>query len=105
MPGEDQSKVVYRLVDAKQYRGKHVMVVGGGDSALEAALSLSEESEITVTLSYRGDAFARARSKNRDKIRTAIKKKKIDVYLQSTVKRIGASSVILTTPEGEEGYF
>jgi thioredoxin reductase len=62
--GEGLPKVVYRLIDAEQYRGKRVLVVGGGDSALEAATSIAEVPETHVTLSYRGDAFSRAKAKN-----------------------------------------
>ncbi|MGZ5132863.1 MAG: NAD(P)-binding domain-containing protein, partial [Caldimonas sp.] len=65
VPGEESSKVVYRLIDAEQYRNMAVLVVGGGDSALEAAIAVSEEPGTTVTLSYRGDAFARVKGKNR----------------------------------------
>ena len=67
--GEDLDKVVYRLIDAEQYRGRHVLIVGGGDSALEAAGSIAEVEGTTVTLSYRGDAFGRARPKNRERVR------------------------------------
>jgi len=59
VPGEESSKVVYRLIDAAQYRDKAVLVVGGGDSALEAAIALSQEQGTEVTLSYRSEAFAR----------------------------------------------
>ena len=63
VPGEEHSKVVYRLLDPRQYRGRKVLVVGGGDSALEAAVSLSEEPGTEVTLSYRGTAFNRVKAK------------------------------------------
>jgi thioredoxin reductase (NADPH) len=65
VPGEEQQKVVYRLVDPEQYRGKRVLVVGGGDAALEAAVSISNEPGTTVTLSYRSNAFSRVKPKNR----------------------------------------
>jgi len=71
VPGEELSKVVYRLIDPEQYKGKHVLVVGGGDSALEAATSIAEEPGTTVTLSYRSEAFSRAKQKNRDKVAEA----------------------------------
>ena len=71
VPGEEQSKVVYRLIDPEQYRGQHVVVVGGGDSALEAAASIAEEPGTSVTLSYRSEAFGRAKQKNRIRVDAA----------------------------------
>ncbi len=88
VPGEELSKVVYRLVDPEQYRGKHVLVVGGGDSALEAAASLAEEPGTTVALSYRSDAFARAKTKNRKRVEDAEMSGRLEVMLSSTVTRI-----------------
>jgi len=93
--GEEQAKVVYRLIDAEQYRGQHVLVVGGGDSALEAAISLSEEPGTTVTLSYRSDAFSRVKPKNRENLEAAKSKNSLKVMLKSNVKQIGLDTVTL----------
>lgn len=101
VPGEEMSKVVYRLIDPEQYRGQHVLVVGGGDSALEAAASIAEEEDTTVTLSYRSDAFSRARAKNRDRVSAAIGSGRLEVVLNSTVEEIGTSDVSLKTREGK----
>jgi len=95
VPGEQQAKVVYRLIDAEQYRGQHVLVVGGGDSALEAAISLSEEPGTTVTLSYRSEAFGRVKQKNLENLQAAEAAKKMTVMLKSTVKEISEESVTL----------
>jgi thioredoxin reductase (NADPH) len=100
VPGEEMSKVVYRLIDPEQYRGQHVLVVGGGDSALEAAASIAEEEGTTVTLSYRSDAFSRARAKNRDRVSAAVGSGRLEVVLNSTVEEIGTSDVSLKTREG-----
>ena len=71
-PGEELPKVVYRLIDPEQYRRQHVLVVGGGDSALEAAVALAEQPGTTVTLSYRGAGLrARPRRQNRERVRDA----------------------------------
>lgn len=93
--GEDQPKVVYRLIDAEQYQGQDVLVVGGGDSALEAAIAISEQSNTTVTLSYRSEAFGRVKAKNRDRLVAAQTAKKIAVHLKSNVKEIRANTVLL----------
>ena len=95
VPGEDQAKVVYRLIDSEQYRGRHVLVVGGGDSALEAALSIAAEPGTTVTLSYRGEAFGRAKPKNRRKVEEGAVAGGLQVLLQSNVRNIEAESVTL----------
>jgi len=89
VPGEEQSKVVYRLIDPQQYRGQHVLVVGGGDSALEAARSIAEEPGTVVTLSYRSQSFNRAKTKNCKRVEEAQETGKLNVLLSSSVKRIG----------------
>jgi thioredoxin reductase (NADPH) len=93
VPGEDLSKVVYRLIDPEQYKGKHVLVVGGGDSALEAATSIAEEAGTTVTLSYRSKSFSRAKQKNRDKVAHMEGKEKLRVLMESNVKSITEDKV------------
>ena len=104
VPGEEQSKVVYRLMDAEQYKGKHVMVVGGGDSALEAAIAIAAESDTTVTLSYRAEAFSRVKEKNRQLLNAAASANKINVLLKSSVVRIEEKKVTINC-DGEEREF
>jgi thioredoxin reductase/NAD-dependent dihydropyrimidine dehydrogenase PreA subunit len=93
--GEQLPKVVYRLIDAEQYRGKRVLVVGGGDSALEAAASIAEVQDTHVTLSYRGDAFARAKARNRERVQQATLQGRLRSLLKSTVQRIEPDAVII----------
>lgn len=94
-PGEDHPKVVYRLIEPAQYAGKHVLVVGGGDSALEAALDIAAEAGSTVTLSYRGKAFDRVKPKNRARLEDAVAAGRIRQILESTVKAIEPDRVLL----------
>ncbi|MEQ1538905.1 MAG: NAD(P)-binding domain-containing protein [Sphingorhabdus sp.] len=101
VPGEERSKVVYRLIDPEQYKGQRVLVVGGGDSALEAAGSIADEEGTHVTLSYRGDAFGRARAKNRDRVNEAAANGRLDVMLNSTVQEIASDHVLLSTANGQ----
>jgi thioredoxin reductase/NAD-dependent dihydropyrimidine dehydrogenase PreA subunit len=93
--GEEHPKVVYRLVEAEQYKGCHVLVVGGGDSALEAALDVSEQPDTTVTLAYRGDAFSRVKPKNRDRLDKATASKRVQVLLESNVIEVTPDQVSL----------
>jgi thioredoxin reductase/NAD-dependent dihydropyrimidine dehydrogenase PreA subunit len=95
VPGEDLPKVTYRLIDAEQYRNQHVLVVGGGDSALEAATSIAEEPGTTVTLSYRSGAFSRAKPKNRDKVDAMVADKRLRVLFNSNVKAIRDQDVVI----------
>jgi len=95
VPGEELPKVVYRLIDAEQYRGKRVLVVGGGDSALEAALALAREPRTKVALSYRGEAFGRVKPKNRERLEAAAAGKRLQVLLGSALERIDAVEVVL----------
>jgi thioredoxin reductase (NADPH) len=96
VPGEELSKVVYRLIDPEQYAGRKVLVVGGGDSALEAAARIAEMPGAEVTLSYRGSAFSRARAKNRDIVSQFAAIGRIDQMLGSIVQRIEPDSVTIS---------
>lgn len=100
VPGEELDKVVYRLIDPEQYRGRQVLVVGGGDSALEAAASIAEQPGTQVTLSYRSEAFSRAKEKNRARIAAAEHGGRLRVIFKSTVQEIRPRQVILDH-EGE----
>lgn len=95
VPGEDLSKVVYRLIDPEQYRGQSILVVGGGDSALEAATTLAENTDSTVALSYRGKSFNRARPKNRNKVAEAERSGTLQVLLESNVQAIEQDRVTI----------
>lgn len=95
VPGEDLSKVVYQLIDPDQYEGQKVLVVGGGDSALEAALAIADAPGTEVSLSYRGDAFSRAKAKNRQLIDEYAAASRIDLYLSSNVTCIKPREVTL----------
>ena len=95
--GEEQEKVVYRLIDAEQYRGMHVLVVGGGDSAAEAALAIAAERGTTVSISCRGDEIlTRPKDKNRQQLKQGVEKKNITVFLDASVKEIGTDTVTLS---------
>jgi thioredoxin reductase (NADPH) len=85
--GEELPKVVYRLIDPEQYKGQRVLVVGGGDSALEAAASIAElGGNSKVILSYRSAAFQRAKARNRERIAEASDAGALEILLGSNVK-------------------
>ena len=95
VPGEELPKVAYRLIDPEQYQNQKVLVVGGGDSALEAATSIAAEPGTMVTLSYRSGAFSRAKQKNREKVEAMQADKRLRVLFNSNVKEIRKDSVLI----------
>jgi len=98
--GEEQPKVAYRLIDTKSYQHKHILVVGGGDSAVEAAVGLASQSGNTVTVSYRREAFVRLKEKNEERINEMMKTNKVKVSFNSNVGEIRARTVTLVGPDG-----
>jgi thioredoxin reductase (NADPH) len=97
VPGEELTKVVYRLADPEQYRSRHVLVVGGGDSAIEAAASIADEPGTTVTLSYRSGAFQRCKLKNRKRIEVLVAAGRVNLLFNSTVRSINTENVVIAT--------
>jgi thioredoxin reductase/Pyruvate/2-oxoacid:ferredoxin oxidoreductase delta subunit len=91
--GEEQSKVVYRMIDPEQYKRQCVLVVGGGDSALEAATSIAQQPGAMVTLSHRSESFSRAKVKNRELVDACQRTGKLRVLFESKVNRIGENDV------------
>lgn len=89
--GEELPKVAYRLLEPERISGKKILVVGGGDSAIESALLLADTNE--VTLSYRSDKFKRLKPKNREKIHKAIESGLIKMYYNSNVVSIETDSI------------
>ena len=94
VPGEESPTVLYGLSDPDQFAGRRVLVVGGGDAAVEAALQLADE-RAEVTLSYRGEALARCREENRSAIRTASEAGQLELLLPSTVREVREEAVLL----------
>ena len=102
VPGEDSPQVVYRLIDPAQYDGQAVLVVGGGDSALEAALALAEQPGTEVTLSYRSAAFSRVKARNRDGLAAQQAAGRVKVELESNVTAVEPGRVLLKARDGDK---
>ena len=94
-----RAKVVYSLSDPDQYVGQRVLVVGGGDSALEAACSIAEAGARAVTLSYRSKAFTRARKANRARLERHADAGTVSLILNSQVSAIERERVSIATPD------
>jgi putative YpdA family bacillithiol system oxidoreductase len=97
VPGEDMPKVMYQLIDAQSYNNNHILVVGGGDSAVEVAIGLARQKGNTVTISYRKSQFFRIKKKNEERINRLIAEKKIRPVFNSNVIEIKEDSVRLKT--------
>jgi thioredoxin reductase/ferredoxin len=95
IPGEDLETVFYDIAEMEDFRGRRVMVVGGGDSAIESALGLCNQEGTKVALSYRGESFTRLKERNRTRLQAAISQKKLAVYLNSQLREIRKDKVAL----------
>lgn len=93
--GEELPKVMYRLIEADHYINKKILIVGGGDSAVEAAMGLASQVGNTVTLSYRQSAFGRIKDRNQQRLNEFIRKNKLKVILSSNPVEFTNSEVIL----------
>jgi thioredoxin reductase len=95
VPGEEASNVYYALRDPTDFSGDRILVVGGGDSAVEAAVALSEQPGNEVRLSYRGDAFGRIKPANRERIGSAEAEGRIRVHWRTRPTEISPGRVVL----------
>jgi len=100
VPGEDLPKVFYDIVEMEQFKGARMLVVGGGDSAVESALGLANQPGTEVTLSYRGEALSRVKDRNRAKLDAAIARGAVRAHFKSQVREIRADAVLLETAGG-----
>lgn len=93
--GEDLPKVMYRLIEADHYINKKILVIGGGDSAVEAAMGLANQSGNQVTLSYRSERFSRIKERNEKRIEECIKSGKVRVLFNSNPVEFKPESVVI----------
>ncbi len=93
VPGEELPKVMYQLIDAVQYRNNHLLVVGGGDSAVEAAMGLAKQPGNTVTISYRKTKFFRIKKRNDERLTQMLEAGSIRAVFDSGIKEIGPNFV------------
>jgi thioredoxin reductase len=99
--GEELAKVVYSLREPEAFQGDRVLVVGGGDSAVEASLSLADQPGNEVWLSYRREKLSRIKPANLERFESAIDGGRVRPLWGTEVLRIDAGSVTLTGGEGE----
>ena len=105
VPGEESAKVAYRLLEPEPFAGKHVLVVGGGNAAVESALALSDFGKCaSVSISYRRDKFARCRAENRRRIDEAIDGKKVCFLANTSVTEVFEGGVTLKADTGKRDF-
>ncbi len=100
VPGEDLPKVMYKLIDAESYNHQRILVVGGGDSAVEAAIGLARQTGNEVTISYRKDRLVRIKQKNEERLKPLVGTGRVKVVFSSEVTEILPTAVRLRTPDG-----
>ncbi len=101
VPGEELPKVAYSLLDANSYTGRRILVVGGGDTAVEAAMGLAEQPGNKVVLSYRKESLYRIKPKNEERFESCIQQGQIRTVFQSEVVAIYPDSVVLAIDNGK----
>ncbi len=97
-----EGKVAYSLADARSFAGQRVLVVGLGDTAMEAAIALARQPGTAVTIAYRGAAFQRGKARNVAEVKRLLARGAVRILFESHVSRIGADAVTLEGPRGRE---
>jgi thioredoxin reductase len=100
--GEELPKVMYRLIEADHYVNKKILVVGGGDSAVEAAMGLASQVGNTVTLSYRQAGFSRIKERNNQRVQEFMRKGKLKVFFNSNPVEFRPDSVVIELNGGKQ---
>jgi thioredoxin reductase/ferredoxin len=104
VPGEELSKVVYRVIEPEVFKGQHVLVVGGGNAAVESAFALIDAGDCaSVSISYRKSSFARCREPNRKRVQADIADGRLVAYMETEVEEIHEDRVILRKASGQRG--
>ncbi len=101
VPGEQLPKVIYSLREPEAYQHDRIAVVGGGDSAVEAALALADQPGNDVRISYRRDSFSRIKPGNSDRIEEALARERIEILWSSQVEEIRLDSIVLKDASGK----
>ena len=101
VPGEELPKVFYDVVEMEAFARSRVLVVGGGDSAIEVVVGLARQPATAVTLSYRGEEFTRIKDRNREHLEEARVQGRVEIVLKSRVREIRDDSVVLEATGAE----
>lgn len=96
VPGEERDNVYYDIAEASEFEGTRVLVVGGGDSAIETAVGLANRPGTTVWLAHRGASFEKAKSRNREHLDEAVARRKVTLLLGVQVREIREGEVLLS---------
>jgi thioredoxin reductase len=102
VPGEELPKVAYGLLDARSYNNRRILVVGGGDSAVETALGLAEQEHNQVVLAHRGDSFPRIRERNETRLKAAVAEERLRVLTRSELLAVHPTEVEIATHDGTQ---
>jgi thioredoxin reductase len=95
VPGESLPHVMYSLLDAEAYRGKRIVVIGGGDSAIEAAMGLAAQPGNQVTISYRRSEFTRLKDRNEKRLAESVAENRVQTIMSSQPVEIRKDAVVL----------